>query len=509
MSGGTSVSAADTDGEWRSDLARRRAMVGRPPTAMLSSFPPRECGIATFANDLLGAIESASHLRNLTRLTNSSPSVIAMNEAGQTYEYDSRVRATIDRDTRSQYREAAQRINASSRAQVVSIQHEYGLFGGEYGDYLLDFIGTLKRPVALTMHTVLERPNPALRRVTEELINRSSAVAVLAQSAKDILAEYYTRANLNKVEFIPHGTPSVRHERAERFKRELGLDGYTVLSTFGLLGPDKGIEYAIRALPDIVAKHPDVVYLVLGQTHPGQKKYAGEAYRESLVSLVDQLHLNEHVRFYNRYLSMPELLQFLRATDIYVIPYLNPLQIVSGTLAYAVAAGKSVVSTPFVYAREMLGSGRGVLADFRDSRSLTSSINGLLEQPDIKNEIERRAYAFGRRMHWPNVGVAYCRMLTRIADAHAAESRRSQVAVAPRAHRLPRAVRPAAAGSLAGGLGLHQRRPALGSAQPLIARSSLSHTAVGQSALGQTLGGALGGIGTASAGDPLLSNSRQ
>lgn len=507
MSSGTSVHVPPMDADWNASLSRRRAMVARPPMAMLSSFPPRECGIATFAQDLLGAIESAGHLRNLTRLNSASPWVIAMNEAGQPpSQYSPPVRQSIDRDIRSQYREAAQTLNANSRIQVVSIQHEYGLFGGEYGDYLLDFIGTLKKPVALTMHTVLERPNHTLRRVTEELINRSSAVAVLAQSAKDILTEYYTRANLSKVEFIPHGTPSVRREPSDRFKRELGLDGYTVLSTFGLLGPDKGIEYAIQALPEIIARHPDVVYLVLGQTHPGQRKHSGESYRESLMRLVDELHLQEHVRFYNRYLSMPELLQFLRATDIYVIPYLNPLQIASGTLAYAVAAGKSVVSTPFVYAREMLGSGRGVLADFRDPRSLTSSINGLLEQPDIKAEVERRAYAFGRRMHWPNVGVAYCRMLNRLADAHAAEVRRYQAAPLP--HRLPHKVRPAAAGSLGGGLGLHPRRPApAAGGQPRIAGAPLNRAAMGQTALGQTLGGALGNLGAPNSGDPLLGNT--
>jgi glycosyltransferase involved in cell wall biosynthesis len=507
MSSGSSVGAALIGADWGTDLSRRRAMVARPPMTMLSSFPPRECGIATFARDVLEAIESASHLRNLARLHNSSPWVIAMNEAGQTYEYGSQVRLTIDRDTRAEYREAAQRINASQRTQVVSIQHEYGLFGGEYGDYLLDFIGTLKKPAALTMHTVLERPDHALRRVTEELINRSSSVVVLAQSARDILSEYYTRANLNKVEFIPHGTPSVRREPTERFKRELGLDGYTVLSTFGLLGPDKGIEYAIQALPDIVARHPDVVYLVLGQTHPGQKKHSGESYRESLTRLVDELHLHEHVRFYNRYLSMPELMQFLRATDIYLIPYLNPLQIASGTLSYAVAAGKAVVSTPFVYAREVLGSGRGVLADFRDPRALTSSVNGLLEQPDIKEEIERRAYIFGHRMHWPNVGVAYCRMLTRLADAYASESRKRPVAALP--HRLPHQVRPAAAGALSGGLGRHPHRPALGSGQPRIAGAPLTHAATGQTALSQTLGDALGGLRSPNPSEPLLGNTIQ
>lgn len=432
-----------------SSSARQRSMLTRPQVAILSSFPPRECGIATFTRDLMGAIESAPHLGNFARLTGGVPWVIAMNEAGQTYEYGSQVRTTIDRDTREQYRQAAEYVNASGRTQVVSIQHEYGLFGGEYGEYLLDFLDAVKRPVVVTMHTVLERPDPKLRLVTEQLINKSAAVVVLAESARAILETYYPRANLDKVNFIPHGTPSVRREPTARYKRELGLDGYTVLSTFGLLGPDKGIEYAIRALPDIVARHPDVVYLVLGQTHPGQRKHAGESYREMLLSLVDELGLRDHVRFYNRYLSMTELLRFLQATDIYVMPYLNPHQIASGTLAYAVACGKAVVATPFVYAREMLGEGRGLLARFRDAPSIATAANDLLDTPALKEQVELAAYNHGRRMHWPAVGVSYGRLYRRVIDEHRADVRVARAEARRRKALLTqRAARPVVAASL-------------------------------------------------------------
>lgn len=423
MAQGMNAKGLDLGGSFSLAGANHRRILTRPPLAILSSFPPRECGIATFARDLMTALEHPHHLGNLTRLTSPAPWVIAMNEAGQTYEYSPRVHDTIDRDTYSQYLEAAAFINADRRIQLVSLQHEYGLFGGEYGSYVLDFIQAVNRPVVTTMHTVLERPDPAMRQVTEQLINSSAAVVVLAQTARTILERYYPRADLSKVEFIPHGTPSVHREPTSRYKRDLGLDGYTVLSTFGLLGPDKGIEYAIRALPEVVAQHPDVVYLVLGQTHPGQRRHAGESYREMLTAMVDELGLRDHVRFYNRYLGMKELLRFLRATDIYVMPYLNPQQIVSGTLAYAVACGKAVVATPFTYAREMLGDGRGMLSDFRDAASIGTAVNHLLGDPDLKEQVEQRAYNHGLRMHWPAVGVAYCRLYQRVVDKHHADQR--------------------------------------------------------------------------------------
>ena len=423
MAHGMSANGRDFGGHFTLPGTNHRRILTRPPLAILSSFPPRECGIATFARDLMNALEHPHHLGDLARLTSPAPWVIAMNEAGQTYDYGSRVRLTIDRDDHAQYLDAAAYVNDNSRVQLVSLQHEYGLYGGEYGAYILDFIRAVRRPVVTTMHTVLEDPEPALRRVTEQLINASASVVVLAHTARDILAKHYPRADLDKVEFIPHGTPSVRREPTERYKRELGLDGYTVLSTFGLLGPDKGIEHAIRALPEVVSRHPDVLYLVLGETHPGQRRHSGESYREMLTALVDELGMGEHVRFYNRYLSMKELVRFLQATDVYVMPYLNPQQIVSGTLAYAVACGKTVVATPFTYAREMLAEGRGMLAEFRDAGSIGRAVNQVLDNPDLKEQVEQRAYTYGQRMHWPAVGVAYCRLFKRVVDKHHAELR--------------------------------------------------------------------------------------
>lgn len=378
----------------------------RPPIAFLASFPPRECGIATFTADLAEAIDSTSPKAQQSQ-------VIAINAGGNRYVYGPRVRWIIERDDLRSYRQAAQAINRS-QVQLVSIQHEYGLFGGEYGDYLLSFLRALEKPAVLTMHTVLEHPDLAMRRVTEDLAAAASAIVVLAERARMILSEYYPRVDLEKVHFIPHGTPKVEYEPPARFKKELGLEGRTLLATFGLLGPDKGIEYAIAALPEIVKRHPDVLYLVLGETHPELRRHSGEAYREMLEAKVSELGLQGHVSFYKRYLDRAELVRFLQATDVYVVPYLNPYQIASGTLSYAVACGKAVVSTPFVHAQELLSEGRGLLARFRDSAALAAAITTLLDQPRLRARMEKAAYAYGKRMHWPAVGRAYCRLFQQI-----------------------------------------------------------------------------------------------
>ncbi len=385
----------------------------RPPVAFLASFPPRECGIATFTADLTEAVDGASPLAQRSQ-------VIAINADSHRYTYGPRVRWTIERDDLHSYHRAALAINRS-RVQLVSIQHEYGLFGGEYGEYLLSFLRVLNKPAMLTMHTVLERPTSAMRRVTEDLAAEASAIVVLAERARKILSEYYPRVDLEKVHFIPHGTPTVDYEPPPRFKQELGLAGRTVLSTFGLLGPDKGIEYALDALPEIVQRHPDVLYLVLGETHPELRRHSGEAYREMLEAKVAALGLQQHVRFHKHYLNKAELMQFLQATDVYVIPYLNPYQIASGTLSYAVACGKAVVSTPFVHAQELLSEGRGVLARFRDSASLATAINLLLDQPELRARMEKAAYTAGMRMHWPAVGRTYCRLFQRLVEEKAAQ----------------------------------------------------------------------------------------
>lgn len=398
-----------------------RSVLARPQVVMISSFPPRECGIATYSRDLLSRMAWPKSLRTRLMHKQSSPAVIAMEEEPGKHQYDPRVISTIHRDDLSSYLAAAQMINRSSLA-VVSIQHEYGLFGGEYGAYLLDFMRNVRRPITVTMHTILDNPDPAMRRVTEEMARLADGIVVLAERAKGILATYYPDIDLRKVHFIPHGAPGVPFVPTDIAKAELGLAGRTVASTFGLLSPDKGIEYALEALPDLVKRHPDLVYLVLGETHPGHRRHDGERYREKLEAIVDRLNLRDHVIFDNRYLSLDDLLRFLQATDIYVIPYLNPRQIASGTLTYAVACGKPVISTGFVHAQELLSDGRGMIVNFRDSADLSRAMGELLDNPDERAAMARKAYNYGKRLQWPAVARAYCRLYSHVeAEAHVQE----------------------------------------------------------------------------------------
>jgi glycosyltransferase involved in cell wall biosynthesis len=411
------------------------SIVSCPLVAYLSSYPPRECGIATFTRDLTDAIDAINPLSH-------HRSIIAINDSGNLYDYGPEVKWTLDRDDLESYVRVARQINAS-RIQVVSVQHEYGLFGGEYGEYLLTFLRLLERPVVLTMHTVLQNPKPKLRQVTEEMIRLSAAVVVQAQRARAILAQHYPGVNLEKVYFIPHGTPVLRRAPTSRFKKELGIADRTVLSTFGLLNPNKGIQYVIQALPAVIERHPDVLYLILGETHPDVRRQSGESYRNYLTQLVAELGLKDHVKFNNRYLGKVELLTYLRATDIYLMPYLHPDQIVSGTLAYAIACGKAVVATPFQHAQELLSGGRGVLVPFHDAWSFSVAINHLLDDPELKKRIEDNAYRYGRNMHWPKVARSYRRLFQQVAAS--GRTSQQEAAIAPTApvagfERLPEAL---------------------------------------------------------------------
>lgn len=397
-----------------------RSVLARPRIAVISSFPPRECGIATYTRDLISRMEWPQAAIDSHAEIQVKPVVFAMEDEPGKYRYDEQVVGTIARDDVASYLAAARTINESDIG-VVSIQHEYGLFGGEYGEYLLHFMRAVQRPVVITLHTVLDHPEPGMRRVTEALGELAAGIVVLAERARSIIKAYYPRIDLAKVHFIPHGAPSVPFAPTDEAKAKLGFEGRTVLSTFGLLSPDKGIEYAIEALPALVERHPEVLYLVLGETHPGHVKHNGETYRDSLEAMVDRLNLRDHVRFENRYLDLEDLIGYLQATDIYVIPYLNPRQIVSGTLTYAVASGKPVVSTSFIYAQELLSHGRGLLTQFRDSGDLSRNIAALLDHPEKREEISQRAYQYGRRLQWPAVARSYCRLYSRVENAAASQ----------------------------------------------------------------------------------------
>lgn len=392
-----------------------------PRVAFLGSYPPRECGIGTFTYDLVNAYDAIDP----SRLS----SVVAINDYGQMYDYDlhdyqGRVRLQMDSDDRDSFVDAADELNRS-RIQVVNIQHEYGLYGGEDGEYLLAFVDRLEKPIVLTLHTVLPNPKGHFQEITQQLFERVAAVVVLANAAVPMVLDNYDLPR-ERIHVIPHGIPNFTRKEAirRRTKKLLGFAGRPLLSTFGLIGPSKAIEYVIQALPGIVEHQPNVLYLVIGETHPHIRKREGESYRNGLIELAEDLGVQKHVRFNNRFLSNSELIRYLAATDVYIMAYLNKDQIVSGTLAYAVGCGKAVVATPFTYAQELLSGGRGIIVPFKDSEAIAHAVNALLGDRRNLLQIEERAYKFSRPMTWPNVARRYLELFRYVsyfrAPVHAA-----------------------------------------------------------------------------------------
>jgi len=392
-----------------------------PRVAFVGSYPPRECGIGTFTYDVVNAYDAIDPSRLSV--------VAAVNDYGQMYDYDlhdyqGRVRYQIETEDLDSYIEVADQIN-QSRVQVVNIQHEYGLFGGEDGEYIVEFMHRLQKPVVLTMHTVMPKPVGHFLDTTQRMFDAAAAVIVLARAAVPMLLDNYDLP-AERVHVIPHGIPAFTRKEAirRRTKQLLGMGDRPLLSTFGLIGPSKAIEYVIQALPAIVEQSPNVQYLVIGETHPHIRKRDGEAYRNSLIELARELGVQRHVRFNNRFLSNSELIRYLAATDVYIMAYLNKDQIVSGTLAYAVGCGKAVVATPFTYAQEMLSDGRGIIVPFKDPAAIAVAVTSLLGNRKKLLQVEDRAYKFSRPMTWPNVARMYLELFRYVsyfrAPVHAA-----------------------------------------------------------------------------------------
>ena len=363
----------------------------------LGSYPPRECGIATFTKDVVDSYDQRFGVRS---------EIIAIEEPGAARrDYPAAVVATLVQNDRESYRAMACFIN-SHASEALNVQHEYGLFGGENGEWIVDLIALVNKPVIVSLHTVLPEPTPEHLRVARTICASATSVIVLSETGKEILIDRYG-VDARKVNVIHHGVPDVPFRDTEAPKTMLGLHNRQVVSTFGLINRGKGLEFAIEAMRDVAAAHPEALYLILGQTHPVVRRNEGEVYRESLEKLVAQYGLERNVRLVDRYLGFDELVQYLQATDIYLTPYLNPVQIVSGTLAYAVGLGKAIVSTPYLYAEELLAHGRGFLVQFRDAASIARTMNALFDDRDLRSSTERRAYRFGRRMTWPHVAHEY------------------------------------------------------------------------------------------------------
>ena len=373
--------------------------------AYVSTYPPRECGIANFTKDLTDAVDQLHEFR---------PSVvIAINEKGAIYKYDRRVRFQIERDSIDDYVQAAHYANLS-KVDLVNLQHEFGLFGGEWGEYINSLLADLQKPVVTTLHTIVPNFGSDARTVLERIAENSSSIVVMTKTALQLLDNCEIKRE--KIDVIPHGCPDVPFVTSEKPKDSLGLRGRIVLSTFGLISRGKGIQYAIRALSSIVKREPRILYLIIGETHPEVRKFEGERYRKRLMRLVDELKLGKHVRFYNRFLSKRELMRYLQATDIYITPYVDRNQISSGTLVYALGTGKAIISTPYLHAEEALADGRGLICKFRNPASTAESINRVLENPQLKLSLERKAYAYSRNFTWPKVAEKYVELFNRVLN---------------------------------------------------------------------------------------------
>ena len=382
--------------------------------AVIGNALPRRCGIATFTTDLCIALER-------TLGTAGRVVAIAMNDTPGGYAYPERVRFQVRAAAPEDYLAAATFLN-NARVQVTVLQHEYGIFGGLEGAHVLPFLQSLHMPLLTTLHTVLRQPSEAQRAVMDEIIALSDLVIVMSNRAREIL--YSTHDVLrDKVVMIPHGVPNVPFAEANTDKHLFGLEASKVILSFGLLSPDKGIEYMIQAMPSVLQSNPDAKYIVLGILHPHVQEASPNEYRRTLERLVRDLDIRDHVVFQNRFVSLGELCQHISAADIYVTPYLNPDQIVSGTLAYALAAGKAVVSTPYSYAEEMLSEHRGVLVPFRNARALAEQINALFANPVRSRAMRKRAYLFCRSMVWDEVAERVIEVSKQIVADRAARPR--------------------------------------------------------------------------------------
>jgi len=363
----------------------------------IGTYVPKECGIATFTSDLLNSVSGENNEVHCE--------VIALSDPSETYNYPEEVVFQIQRDKIEDYYRAADYINQSD-ADIVCLQHEFGLFGGNAGDYIFALLSGINKPVITTMHTVIREPELEYRVSTEKLIKYSEKLVVMSQAAVDMLKNVY-KAPEDKIEIIFHGVPDYPFNNCSKYKKMLNLKGSPLVLTFGLLSQNKGIESVLEALPEVISQYPDLVYLVLGATHPMVKKTQGEVYRHYLENKVSELGLENNVVFHDKFVEKEELCNYILASDIYASPYLSREQIVSGALTYAMGMGKAIVSTPYWYAQEMLSDNRGLLVDFGDTDGFKNSLLYLIENPDECNGMRKKAYDFGRKMTWKNVGKEY------------------------------------------------------------------------------------------------------
>jgi glycosyltransferase involved in cell wall biosynthesis len=395
--------------------------------ALIGTYVPRRCGIATFTADLTGALSTA--------LDGTAVGVVALNDDTRGYAYPAEVTFEINQNRLRDYHLAADYLNMN-RVDVVCVQHEYGIFGGSEGSHVLELLPQLHMPIVTTMHTIVKEPSLSQRELTCELATLSDRVVVMSDTGKRFLTEAYGVA-AERITVIPHGIPDVPFVDPNYYKDQFGLEGKKAILTFGLLSPDKGIENMISALPKIAERHPDTVYVVLGATHPQVIKVHGESYRLRLQQLARELNIDDRVVFHDRYVNLTELCEFLGAADVYVTPYLNEQQIVSGTLAYAMSAGKAVVSTPYWYASEMLAGGRGRIVPFESPDELAQTIIELLDDEVKRHVMRKAAYTYCRGSIWAQVARRYLEVFTEVRQSRQLSPRLTFEALTARSRILP------------------------------------------------------------------------
>ncbi|GAC1642625.1 MAG: glycosyltransferase family 4 protein [Chloroflexota bacterium] len=380
---------------------------------LVGTYPPRHDGLATFAADLN---------QGLARQDDMRVRIVAIEPEGETFQYGRAVVGRIEQNDRASYQRAADLIRRL-RPDVVSVQHEYGLWGVWRGELEADFAvaflqslgsGPHSVPVVSTLHTIRPSPGDAERDVLRGIVENSTACVTMARTGAMLVLEDYDISTGTLIR-IPHGVPIIERRPRRHFKRRLNLEGRTIISTLGMLDPRKGIEYAIAAMKDVAHEHPEALYLIVGETHPEYRKENGEHYRNELRGLVRELGLTNNVRFVNHYLDDRELVDYLQASDVYLTPYLDRNQITSGTLAFAVGAGKAIVSTPYPHATEALAEGRGLLAEFRSAESIANCLLRILADVDYRQDMERRTAAYGKQDSWPLVAARYAEVFRRVA----------------------------------------------------------------------------------------------
>ena len=371
---------------------------------MIGNYLPRQCGIATFTTDLCSAISAEYGAARLLALP--------VNDTQEGYDYPARVRWALAQDELASYEEAAEFLNFNN-IDMVCLQHEYGIFGGPAGSHILHLLRRLKMPLVTTLHTVLREPNPDQLMVMEEIAELSDRLIVMSQLSSQFLQEIF-KVPGSKIDMVPHGVPDLPFLDPNFFKDRFGVEGKAVLLTFGLLSPNKGIENVIQALPQILSKHENVVYIVAGATHPHILRREGENYRASLQALAKEVGVESQVMFHNRFVSPEEMVEFIGAADIYITPYRHEAQVVSGTLAYALGAGKAIISTPYWHAIELLDDRRGALVPFQNPEAIASKTIELLDTPAIRHAMRKRAYLFGREMIWKRAAQGYMESFNRV-----------------------------------------------------------------------------------------------